>query len=244
VARERYKERIQLQHAQPSHQEMSSRDFQHEVLTLLNQIQEETNMMEVSQVGLENTLHSISLSLQTSGQITHQAGEAGETWAEIHLSDVQGHQLQYAADHIDPIVQKLDEIRHSLQTMNNVPAPPASSPPAPSPSYQQPSAAQTQSQNQWLSNEVRTSVNDASSRLLNDVRNYFNGELKKTTDSIRSLQNDQRQLQNQLTTATEEMRNSGGVGSLLYILLIANLIISILGIVVFKQGQDRFGKIL
>jgi len=117
TARELYRERIQQQHAQPSHQEMSARDFQHEVLTLLNQIQEATNMLEMSQVGIENIIHHSS----QPGKEGDQATWEGTVW----LAEHQAQQLQATAETVETVKQRVEQLHTMAQQGRTQPGPDA-----------------------------------------------------------------------------------------------------------------------
>ena len=55
--RQSYAQTLQDQHAQPSHQEMNAQDFQHTVLTMLSQMQEEINLIQMTDLHISDWIY-------------------------------------------------------------------------------------------------------------------------------------------------------------------------------------------
>jgi hypothetical protein len=221
AARERFKQKIQLEHAKPQHQELGQRDFQHEVLTLLNQIQESVNLMELSQIGVENMLR------QTAVQLG-QAGQAGQGAAQQPPQPPQPPPQQPPAPPVnnqamESLFTRLDELRVLLNSAR-LDAP----------------NGQLQPALLLLESNLKALVTNAQGQIQAVVRSSLEAEMRKVTDQIRILTNDQRQLQSQLATQAES--GSAGPGVIVYLLLIANLVgIAAIGFLSRKK-EDRFSK--
>ena len=65
--RQHYQQTLTEQHSQPSHQDMSVSDFQHTVLTLLSQMQEEINLIQMTELHISDWIYTQDERMGTIG---------------------------------------------------------------------------------------------------------------------------------------------------------------------------------
>eukprot|EP00808_Paulinella_micropora_P000128 g51735.t1 len=230
-ARARYAEKIQYEHAQPDHQEMNQKDFQHEVLSLLNQIQEAQNMMELSQIEVEALLH------QQAGQDSAAKGppppgtEDDEYYNQRNTRELPagaGGAGAFPSDYakttqLASIQQAISEQLTLLRTLQNT----VRTPPAAAPVQQMAPPVPDQRIQTVLD---RLGQLELSHQSLN----------KLLQDSVRDLKAAHSRTQTALASSAGSNSSSGGLGMVFTALVCFSCVgVILLGIFMFKQQRER-----
>lgn len=197
---------------------MSPKDFQHEVLTILSQLQEAQNMMELSQIEIESILHD------SLDQLGSPRGEQG---AKAGDSDDRGScDLSSLPAKVDSIDGKLGNTLNILRDLQNRPAQAG----APTNNQQAPSQMQK-------SDPRVDTILSKLGELDRLQKNNFETLQRLVNGLTTSMRNSNAQLESAISS------NSGGGGSswvLIVLVSFACLGVLLLGFMLHKQQQDRY----
>ena len=127
--RQHYQQTLTEQHAQPSHQDMSVTDFQHTVLTMLSQMQEEINLIQMTELHVSDWIYTQEERMGNIGVAGVRPGGSEPVKPALGLAGGSSPDLTQLMQSAEDSTQKLNSISdtqanllrevRSLQTVIN-----------------------------------------------------------------------------------------------------------------------------
>ena len=114
-----YAQTLQDQHAQPSHQDMNQQDFQHTVLTMLSQMQEEINLIQMTDLHISDWIYLQEEKAGLVGVAGVRPGGAADSLLPLKTPNAAPAAPATAPPELSALVQTTEQQKQTLDTISD-----------------------------------------------------------------------------------------------------------------------------